>query len=214
MHAPGPFPCLTTGRLYLRELTAGDADRLLEIHSDADAMRWFGSDPLKTREDALAMVETFAAWYRMSPFGIRWGIERSSDRQLLGSCGLFKWNTRWHSCSIGYELARDGQGQGYMGEALTTALDWGFEHMKLNRVEALIHPNNRSSIRLVEKLGFEREGRLRKAGFWNGSFEDILVYSLLRQDFRPATDRKAPERHILEPGHSVDPELPQSSGAS
>lgn len=48
---------------------------------------------------------------------------------------------------------------------MTTALDWGFNPMKLNRVEALIHPNNRSSIRLVEKLGFEREGCLRKAGF-------------------------------------------------
>jgi len=177
------FPQLETDRLLLREIAAEDAPALFAIHSDQDAMRWFGSDPLSTMAQATTLIEAFASWRRLPNPGVRWGIERKADRQLLGSCGLFKWNRSWKSCVVGYELAAFAQRQGFMLEALSTALAWGFEQMELNRIEAQVHPANEASIRLLAKLGFVHEGCLREAGFWSGRHHDLQQFSLLRRDY-------------------------------
>ena len=115
----------------------------------------------------------------MNP-GTRWGIQRGDDDRLLGSVGLFSWNRQWRKCSVGYELAPEAQHQGLMREALGAVLPWGFEHMMLHRIEALIHPDNLASITLVRGLGFVEEGRLREVGRWGGQQHDMLMFSLLR----------------------------------
>lgn len=191
------FPGLETERLILRELILPDAPALLAIHGDAEAMRWFGTDPLTALAQAEKLVETFAGWRQMPNPGTRWGIERKSDRQLLGSCGLFKWNRSWKCCSVGYELAPSAWGAGYMREALGAALSWGFGQMELNRIEARIHPDNAASLKLLRGLGFVQEGRLREAGFWCGAYHDLLQFSLLQREcgalqIRPA--ETAPSR--------------------
>ncbi|HEX2010638.1 MAG TPA: GNAT family protein, partial [Roseateles sp.] len=178
---PASFPILTSARLRLRELLPGDAPALFEIHGDAEAMRWFGSDPLRSLAEAERMVEVFAGWRRLPNPGTRWGLERLSDGALIGSCGLFNWNRAWRRCTLGYELARAAQGQGLMAEALRAVLAWGFDPVRgmgLNRVEAMIHPNNLSSLHLVEGLGFRREGLLREVAFWGGRHEDLEMHAL------------------------------------
>lgn len=94
------FPRVETDRLLLREMVAADAPALFAIHSDEVAMRWFGSEPLSTMQQAAALIDTFAAWRQLPNPGVRWGIRRKADDQLLGSCGLFKWNRQWKSCVI------------------------------------------------------------------------------------------------------------------
>lgn len=69
-----------------------------------------------------------------------------------------------------------------MSEALQAMLDWGFEHMQLHRVEALVHPQNTASLALLKRLGFKTEGTLRDAGFWNGQRHDLRVLGLLAQE--------------------------------
>ena len=177
------FPDIETSRLRLREIVATDAPELFAIHGNAEAMRWFGSDPLTTQAQAEQLVEMFAAWRRLPHPGTRWGIERKADRRLLGTCGLFKWNRGWKSCLIGYELATSAQGEGFMTEALSAVLSWGFGHMALNRIEAQVHAQNAASLRLLGKLGFVREGELREAGFWHGRHHDLQQLALLRRDY-------------------------------
>lgn len=182
------FPTLATERLVLREIVAADAPALFAIHSDAAAMRWFGTDPLTELAQAEKLVETFASWRRMPNPGVRWGITVRGDGILVGTCGLIKWNRGWQSCTLGYELAVAAQGRGLMKEALVAALSWGFERMELHRVEAQIHPDNAASIALARGLGFVEEGRGREAGFWLGEHQDLLQFGLLRREF--ATGRR------------------------
>ncbi|MDN3920703.1 GNAT family N-acetyltransferase [Roseateles violae] len=186
--AEASFPLLTSARLRLRELTPADAPALFAIHGDAEAMRWFGSDPLQSVAEAEKLVETFAGWRCLPNPGTRWGLERIADGALVGSCGLFAWNRAWRRCTLGYELARAAQGQGLMTEALLTVLAWGFsaDGMGLNRVEAMIHPKNQASLRLAEGLGFRREGLLREVAFWGGRHEDLEMHALLARDRQPA----------------------------
>ena len=69
-----------------------------------------------------------------------------------------------------------------MTEALMEALEFGFGTMALNRIEALVHPHNLASIRLLEKLRFQNEGLMRDYYYQGGMFHDSLRLSLLRKE--------------------------------
>jgi ribosomal-protein-alanine N-acetyltransferase len=180
------FPKLNTERLVLREILPSDAASLLAIHGDPETMKWFGTDPILDIHQAQQLVQNFAAWRELPNPGTRWGIQVAGEWALVGSCGLFKWNRAWKSCSLGYELARAAHGQGYMQEALLRIIDWGWREMSLNRIEAQVHPDNLASLRVLEKLGFKQEGRMRQGGYWLGQYQDLLALALLRQDWPDA----------------------------
>ena len=183
MSAPEPFPTLETDRLLLREILPADAPALFAIHGNAERMRWFGVDPVANLAGAERLVALFASWRTQANPGARWGIQLKGDERLLGTCGLFAGNRAWRKCTLGYELAAEAQGQGYMHEALLAVLDWGFANMELNRIEAQVHPENAASLRSIARLGFQQEGLLRELGFWRGQYHDMLQYSLLRKDW-------------------------------
>jgi ribosomal-protein-alanine N-acetyltransferase len=178
-----PFPILVTERLRLRQIKPSDAEALFAIHSDVAWMRWYGVDPITERSHAGQLAEMFASWFAAGT-GFRWGLERKQDGRLLGTCGLFRWNKSWHNCVVGYEIARDCHGHGYMREALVAVLNYGFNEMRLHRVQAETHPDNAASIGLATRLGFRLEGLHREQAFWSGGFHDLNCYSLLEPEWR------------------------------
>ena len=179
------FPSLSTRRLQLREIVASDAPALLAIHGDAEAMKWFGTDPLADLEAAEKVIAGFAN-LRQQPSGVRWGIVHADPARggvLLGTCGVFRWNRGWRTCLTGYELARHAQGQGYMAEALRAVFTWAFQAMAVERIEAQVHPLNTPSLALLKRLGFVEEGLLREAGYWLGERRDLVQLGLLQREF-------------------------------
>lgn len=173
------FPHLETQRLILREITEADAVDLFRIHGNAEHMALFGADPLSTVADARQLVATFAGWRTHANPGTRWALELKERPGLIGTCGLFAWNRNWKKCATGYELAPEATGKGLMCEALAAVFAWGFQSMNLNRIEAQVHERNEASRRLLSRLGFAEEGRLRQVAFWAGRHHDLLQYSLL-----------------------------------
>lgn len=102
---------------------------------------------------------------------------------VIGSCGFHKWIKEHSRSEIGYEIHKKYQNQGYMSEAIKEVINYGFTKMNLNRIEALIDPENESSIKIVENNGFKREGILR-GHYKNGNeFEDSVMYALLKSDY-------------------------------
>ena len=85
------------------------------------------------------------------------------------------------SCSVGYKMDRQENGKGYMTEALAHGIQYMFEERELHRVEANIMPRNIASQRVVEKLGFEREGLSRSFLKINGVWEDHLRFALINE---------------------------------
>jgi len=184
MSEPVPFPSMETERLLLREIVDSDAEDLFSIRGDIALMRWFGSEPLNDLAAAQGLVKKLAGGRNLENPSTGWAIQTKDSPKLLGTCGLFSWNRNWRKCMVGYELAAQAQGRGLMSEALSAVLSWGFNHMELNRVEAQIHPNNLSSIKLARALKFVEEGRLREIGFWGGQYHDMLQFSLLRREWQ------------------------------
>ncbi|MFD2445492.1 GNAT family N-acetyltransferase [Bacillus sp. CGMCC 1.16607] len=83
-----------------------------------------------------------------------------------------------------YELSKEYWGQGVMSRLLPIVIKYGFNTMKLNRIEALFHPDNIGSRRVLEKAGFKFEGILEEYVLIKGSFLDTVIMSLLKNIMR------------------------------
>jgi ribosomal-protein-alanine N-acetyltransferase len=182
-----PTPTLHTDRLRLRPFTDADADALFALHSDAHVLRYWDSPPWTDP----ARAQRFIAACRQlaeEGSGTRLALERASDASFLGWCTLSRWNPDYRSASMGYCLTRAAWGQGYATEAARSVLGWAFDTLDLNRVQAETDTRNVTSARVLEKLGFVREGTLREDCVVNGDVSDSWVYGLLRREWTVVSD--------------------------
>ena len=113
-------------------------------------------------------------------------IERRSDRRMIGTIGFMWINTEHRSAEVGYSLARDCWNQGYATEALSAVLRFGFDTLRLNRIEAQHETSNPASGRVMQKCGMTYEGTLRSRVFNKGHFSDVRLYAILRSDPLPS----------------------------
>ena len=174
------FPQLETERLILRDLNAEDAPHIFRIFSDEQVTHYYDLDTFGDLRQAEELVDRFKQRFDKG-IGLRWAIvEREHPDVVVGTCGYNIWIQPSARAVFGYELARPYWRRGIMTEALEAVIDFGFERMALNRIEAVVFLENVASHRLLEKLGFEREGVLRQYEFLKGRFVDMIMYSLLR----------------------------------
>jgi ribosomal-protein-alanine N-acetyltransferase len=189
--APPPFPVLETKRLLLREITLGDVGFWLRNFSDPAVVELTAYEPPADLEAAKAELIQYAARPFEQGTGIRWGISLRPGPDLIGTLGYHQWvKEGGNHARVGYELTAEHRRRGIMTEAMQAILAYGFESMKLNRVEALIDPRNVASIGLVEDLGFRRDGVLRENTAFRGRFFDDAVYSLLAREWRSSSEAK------------------------
>ncbi|MFC9558107.1 GNAT family N-acetyltransferase [Agromyces sp. NPDC056965] len=177
-----PTPTLEAERLRLRPFDDADADDLYALQSDAHVLRYWDSPPWTDRD---SVARFMAGCRRMADegSGARVAIERTSDRAFVGWCTFNSWNPDFRSASLGYCLDQAAWGHGYATEAARVLLRWGFDTLDLNRVQAETDTRNAASARVLEKLGFQREGTLREDCIVNGDVSDSWVYGLLRRDW-------------------------------
>ncbi|CAM3808077.1 GNAT family N-acetyltransferase [Mesobacillus thioparans] len=176
------FPILETERLVLRKVMNEDASSIFKYMSNEEVMKYYGLEPFESINDALDEI----AWYQSihnNRTGRRWGITLKEQGVVIGSCGFHNIVSKHFRSEIGFELSQDLWGKGIAAEAVEAIINYGFQHMNFQRIEALIEPPNCSSQKLVEKLGFINEGLLRDYEFTRGKFDDLFMYSLLKQDF-------------------------------
>lgn len=174
---------LRASRTLLRPLTETDAQALLDIYSDPRVMTYWSSKPWTSIDQAHALIASDRKAMATGDY-IRLGVERCTDAALLGNCTLFKLDAQSRRAETGYVLARHAWGQGYMHEAMTALLDFGFAALDLNRVEADIDPRNAPSARMLESLGFRREGYLRERWIVDGVVSDTALYGVLKREWR------------------------------
>jgi RimJ/RimL family protein N-acetyltransferase len=177
-------PTLHTDRLRLRPFNESDADALFALHSNAHVLRYWDAPPWSERKRA----ERFIAACREieeAGTGTRLAVERVSDGVFIGWCSLNRWNPDYRSASMGYCFDDGVWGHGYATEAARSLLQWAFNTLDVNRVQAETDTRNTASARVLEKLGFVREGKLREDCVVNGEVSDSWVYGLIRREWQP-----------------------------
>ncbi len=177
-----PTPRLETERLRLRPVADADADALFELHSSPHVLRYWDSPPWTERSRVERFLRTCRA-LEQEGTGVRLVVERASDGAFLGWCTVQEWNREFRSASLGYCLAEAAWGKGYATEAAAALLTWAFQELDLHRVQAEVDTRNGASARVLEKLGFTREGTLREDCIVNGVVSDSWVYGLLRREW-------------------------------
>ena len=184
---PLPTPTLQSDRLRLRPFTDADGDALFALHSNARVLRYWDSPPWTDRTRA----DRFLATCRQMAdegTGARLALDRTSDDAFIGWIGLSRWNPDFRSAALGYCLDESAWGHGYATEAAQAVLRWAFDTLDLNRVQAEADTRNVASARVLEKVGFVREGTLREDCIVNGDVSDSWVFGLLRREWRPSTE--------------------------
>jgi len=188
-----PAAELYTERLRLRGPKRGDSGPLhAAIEETLDELiPWLpwarpGHSRAETRRYLRAAR---AAWARRTSF--EFVLELAASGTLIGIVSLHRIDWLRHSAGIGYWIRRSRFGQGFATEACAAVLGHAFDALRINRVEALVALANKPSQRVVEKLGFTREGVAREAELIEGAFLDHYQYSLLDSD-RLRDDADAP----------------------
>jgi ribosomal-protein-alanine N-acetyltransferase len=177
------FPKLETKRLFLMEFVKSDSEELFKMRSDDRVLKFLDRDPHKSVTESELMIEGMIKTYN-SKEGINWIIRNKGTINVIGYIGYWRMRKEDLRAEIGYAMKPEYWGNGYMQEALTKVVEFGFNEFCLHSIEANVSPGNVGSIKLLEKLGFKKEAYFREDYLYNGRFLDTVIYSLLEMDFQ------------------------------
>lgn len=179
----GVIPTLVGSRVKLCAMTTEHASALYQVWSHPEVTRWLGAPALSSIEETKQLI-AFLSQMAQEEDSLRWSIVGPGG-EVIGSCGYNYWQLQGaYRGEIGCDLAPALWGLGYMKEALGLVLDFGFNRMGLNRIEALCHPDNNRAERLVQTLGFQKEGILRQYRQTPSGFQDVTLHALLRGEWQ------------------------------
>ena len=178
-------PTLETDRLVLRPIIPADAPAvflycsnpavtrytLFETHQSLDDARWFAGEFTRSRYVSR----------EPDPFGMV--LKTDPLRTVVGCLGAHWASQPNLTMEFGYSLAEPFWGRGLVAEAAGAVLRYVFEEYAVERVQARVFVGNDASERVLQKLGFTREGVLRSLILRRGRWWDIVMYSLLRAEW-------------------------------
>lgn len=174
-------PVLETERIRLRPYRDSDEEAMFTLYSDPQVMRYWSFPAWTERRQAKIYLQRARAEMNSGEI-FPWAIaERESDC-LIGALTFFSLHCEQLRAEIGYSLSPQFQGRGLATQALRCGLTYALDTLGLLRIEADIDPRNEPSWRLLERLGFVREGLLRKRWRVNGEVCDSAFYGLLNEE--------------------------------
>jgi ribosomal-protein-alanine N-acetyltransferase len=173
---------LRTKRLMLRKLTTDDAADLFDYARDPAMTRYTSWAPHQTIDDSRRFLAFVESRYRNGePVG--YGVVDAKTNRMIGTCGLASFSEQHERGEIAYAIAAAYWGKGYMTEAARAVVDDAFRVLPLNRLQSCCHVDNVGSRRVMEKLGMTYEGILRDYFKFQGRYDSVRFYSLLRGEW-------------------------------
>lgn len=177
-----PFPRLETERLILREVEEEDMEQLYEMLSDAEVAKFDYFYPVGSKAEAIKFIERYKNELKENE-EITWGIILKETNKLIGTCCLGDFDEGARRAEIGYDIAQAKWGKGYATESLEAVINFGFNVMNLNRIEATITPGNNASVKVLQKLNFIQEGIVRERDLIKGKLQDGIIMSILKREY-------------------------------
>ena len=189
------LPTLRTERLTLRKLSIRDARDVYAYASDAEVARHVLWTAHKSISESRAYIRAARHQYRVG-LPATFAIELTKEHRVIGTIGFTWVNTDHQSAEVGYSLARAYWNQGLTTEALKAVLDFAFDALALNRVEAMHETDNPASGRVMQKAGMREEGILRERVRNKGQYRDVRLWSILRQDWCKQNTTQGDKSHV------------------
>ncbi len=176
-------PTLTSERLILRPITEADALDMFASLSDAESMRLTGTQQNFTLEQ----VQQYCQRVAQADDRFDYAITVPGDPTYLGEVVLNDIDQINRSASFRIALASEKLfGRGYGTEATQLIVDFGFQSLKLHRIELEVYDFNPRAQHVYEKVGFVREGIRRDVLLWDGVYNSAIVMSILENEYKKA----------------------------
>jgi ribosomal-protein-alanine N-acetyltransferase len=176
------FPIITFDEIILREISIIDAKEFLYYIADPSVNKYLSDEDIpKTYKEAETELRYWADLFNYKR-SFYWGIALRDSNKLIGTCGYNSWSQTHRRTEISYDLSKDYWGQGIMIRSVMQLCRFAFDRMKVNRIQATTAIDNFPSMKLLDKLGFQKEGILKEFGFLHGTSIDFNMHSLLRVD--------------------------------
>jgi len=176
------IPELETERLVLRKIKISDSSDMYAYSCREEVTRWLLWSPHRSESYTARYISGLQNAYRSGEF-FDWAVSLKSDRRMIGTCGFTSFDIDNNAAEIGYVLNPDFWYRGIAAEAASAVIDYGFEVLGLNRIEAHYMSENTKSRRVMEKCGMKFEGIFRSRLFVKGKYRDIGICSVLYSDW-------------------------------
>ncbi len=159
-----PFPILNTERLVLRKLGKNDTKEIFFLRSNEIVIQYIEKEPLQSVDEATLFIHKINQFINNNE-SITWGIEL--DNKMIGTICLWNFSPDNTIADIGYDLHPNFHQQGIMSEAIKKVLDFGFNVLGFEHIEAYTHQKNIASIQLLKKHHFNLFLDKKDEGFPN-----------------------------------------------
>nr|WP_321358249.1 GNAT family protein [uncultured Draconibacterium sp.] len=172
---------LNTQRLILRPVEANDKHAILTYRSDAETNKYQGWIP-KTIDDVETFFGKLSTEFNVPDTWFQLAVLDKNSNELIGDIGIHFIDEQ--QVEIGYTIAKQHQGVGFVTEAALAVIDYLFGELKKHRITASIDPENVASVALLEKLGFRKEAHFVESLFLNDKWVDDIIYALLAREWK------------------------------
>ena len=177
---------LETERLYLEEVKPEYIPYFFRLHSfpEVDEFNTMGI-PESIESTSTVLQPALDDQQNPSRGRMIWAVFQKSDRSFIGEVGMSYSGAKYRRGHIHYLLDPNYWGQGYATELVRALLDFGFKEFNMHRIEAGVATENKASIRVLEKVGMQKEGQHRKILPIRGEWVDNYHYAIVESDPRP-----------------------------
>lgn len=182
-------------KIRLRAVEPSDAVTFARWNLDSERGRLLDFLWPPTSQASLRAWAEQESGRRLDGDAYRWVIEDLAG-QAVGSIDTHHCNPRNGTFSYAIDIAREFQRHGYASEAIRLVLGWYFYELRYQKATVEVHADNAASIALHERLGFEREGTLRRMFYSGGHYIDSLVYGMTIEEFAAPTPLLSRLHHV------------------
>ncbi len=177
------FEEIITDRLILRKFTQESFDSIYSDMSEDEQLDVLGLDSIEKLLEEKEKYKKGLSTHNKK-FLYHQLIDKKT-RAIIGWCGFHTWYIDHNRAEIGYGLFDDDyKNKGIMSEAIVSIVNYGFDNMNLERIEAFVSPNNTPSKKLLKRMKFKKEGHLKHHYFHDNKMEDSIVFALLKSEYK------------------------------
>ena len=178
-----PFPLIETERLILRMVKRSDAKQLFDLCSLKETSQFSLWSPHKSLKDTKDFIAYQHSLYKKKQCYF-FVVEDKLSKEVIGTCSYVSLEMDDTVCEIGYSILKSLWGCGFGTETALALTEFAFKRIGAQRVWARVLPQNIASIRVLENIGFQNEGTLKKGYYYNEKVSDVIVFGMTDTMFK------------------------------
>lgn len=174
---------IETERLILRRFNLNDWEDMNQNWiSDPKVQHGYGEPTYETEEEIKGLLNEYISKYETNE-AYRWAIILKENNECVGQIAYFLVDSKNHFGEIEYCVGRAYQNKGYVTEATKAIIDYGFKKINFNKIQICHRANNYPSAKVIQKIGFHKDGILREYFYIDGEYIDRVFYSILKREW-------------------------------